>query len=82
MPEQVYSAAGFDDALIYPVINQYFIPPDGAWQNPFFLNGKELAAEDMPVSDPPFYKTDVLTDYALGFLDKAEESDAIGPGRA
>ena len=28
----------------------------------------------MPVRDPPFYKTDVLTDYALGFLDRAEES--------
>ena len=64
VPEQVYSAAGFDDALTYPVINQYFIPPDGPWQNPFFLNGEEIAAEDMPVSDPPFYKTDVLTDYA------------------
>lgn len=74
VPEQVYSAAGFDDALIYPVINQYFIPPDGEWQNPFFLNGEEIAPEDMPVSQPPFFKTDVLTDYALGFLDKAEAS--------
>ena len=48
--------------------------PNIAWQNPFFLNGEEIAAEDMPVSDPPFYKTDVLTDYALDFLDNAEAS--------
>ena len=74
VPEQVYSASSFDDALIFPAINQYFIPPDGAWHNPFFLNGEEVAAEDMPVLDPPFYKTDVLTDYALRFLDRAEAS--------
>ena len=74
VPEQVYSASSFDDALIHPAGNQYFIPPDGVWQNPFFLNGEEIAGEDMPVRDPPFYKTDVLTDYALGFLDRADES--------
>ena len=74
VPEQVYSASSFDDALIHPAGNQYFIPPDGVWTNPFFLNGEEIAGEDMPVRDPPFYKTDVLTDYALGFLDRAEES--------
>ena len=74
VPEHVYARHNFDDALTYPVINQFFIPPDGAWQNPFFLDGEEIAVEDMPVSDPPFYKTDVLTDYALRFLDNAEAS--------
>jgi arylsulfatase len=72
VPDHVYARHNFDDALTYPVINQFFIPPDGEWQNPFFLDGEEIAVEDMPVSDPPFYKTDVLTDYALRFLDNAE----------
>lgn len=74
VPDHVYARHNFDDALTYPVINQFFIPPDGAWQNPFFLDGEEIAVEDMPVADPPFYKTDVLTDYALRFLDNAEAS--------
>ena len=74
VPDHVHARHNFDDALTYPVINQFFIPPDGAWQNPFFLDGEEIAVEDMPVSDPPFYKTDVLTDYALRFLDNAEAS--------
>ena len=74
VPDHVYARHNFDDALTYPVLNQFFIPPDGAWQNPFFLDGEEIAVEDMPVSDPPFYKTDVLTDYALRFLDNAEAS--------
>ncbi len=74
VPEHVHARHNFDDALTYPVINQYFVPPDGAWQNPFLLDGEEIAVADMPVADPPFYKTDVLTDYALRFLDNAEAS--------
>ena len=34
VPERVHAAASFDDALTYPVRNEYLIPPDGALENP------------------------------------------------
>lgn len=74
VPEHVYAKHNFDDSLVYWAINQYFTPPDGKWQNPYELNGVEIKTEDMPVANPPFYKADVLTDYALRFLDKARAS--------
>ncbi len=74
VPEHVFARHSFDRSLVYWAINPYFVPPDGEWSHPFELDGKEIGIEEMPVSRPPFYKTDVLTDYALGFLDEAAES--------
>ncbi len=74
VPEHVRARRAFDRSLVYWAINPYFTPPDGEWTNPFELDGKEIATADMPVSRPPFYKTDVLTDYALRFLDESAES--------
>jgi arylsulfatase len=74
VPEHVFAKRTFDRSLVYWTINPYFAPPDGQWTNPFALDGQEIATEEMPVSSPPFYKTDVLTDYALRFLDDAQRS--------
>jgi arylsulfatase len=75
VPEHVFAKRTFERSLVYWTINPYFAPPDGQWTNPFELDGREIATEDMPVSRPPFYKTDVLTDYALRFLDEAAGSE-------
>jgi arylsulfatase len=72
--EHVYAKRSFDRSLVYWAINPYFEPPDGQWKNPFELDGRVISIEEMPVSNPPFYKTDVLTDYALRFLDEAVDS--------
>lgn len=74
VPESVFARRSFDRSLVYWAINPYFVPPDGQWKNPFELDGREIATADMPVSRLPFYKTDVLTDYALRFLDEASGS--------
>jgi arylsulfatase A-like enzyme len=74
VPEHVFANTAFDRSLVYWAINPYFAPPDGRWPNPFELDGRVIAADEMPVSHPPFYKTDVLTDYALRFLDDASRS--------
>ncbi|MBW8035761.1 MAG: arylsulfatase [Planctomycetes bacterium] len=75
VPDRCRAVNCFDDSFTYDIINEYFIPPSGKFKHPFKINGKKIAANDIPVNDPPFYKTDVVTDYALGFLDKAIEHD-------
>lgn len=74
VPERVFARHSFDRSLVYWALNPYFVPPDGEWTNPFELDGREIAIEEMPVARPPFYKTDVLTDQALGYLDEASRS--------
>jgi arylsulfatase len=74
VPGHVYARESFHRSLVYWTINPFFEPPDGQWKNPFELDGEVIATSDMPVSRRPFYKTDVLTDYALGFLEEAAET--------
>lgn len=73
VPKHCYAETCFDDTFIYWAINDFFIPPKGRFENPFRLNGKELAAKEIPVQKEPFYKTDVVTDYALKFIDRAKD---------
>jgi arylsulfatase len=74
VPDHVYARESFDRSLVYWAINPFFEPPDGQWTNPFELDGEAIATSEMRVSREPFYKTDVLTDYALGFLEEAAET--------
>ncbi len=78
VPEDQYAQYVFDDSFVFWAINNFFIPTN--WDMDFFgfpfeLNGKEIPLKDIPVKNPPFHKTDVLTDYALEFLDKSQEAD-------
>ena len=73
VPKRCYAEHSFDDMFTYWMINSYFVPPAGKFEYPFMLNGKQVPLEELPVYEPPLYKTDVVTDYALKFLDKAEE---------
>ena len=75
VPNRCRAENCFDDSFAYWAINHYFIPPNGKFAHPFILNGKEIAVKDIPVKKEPFYKTDIVTDYALGFLDKAVKQD-------
>ncbi|MDH5399810.1 MAG: sulfatase-like hydrolase/transferase, partial [Cyclobacteriaceae bacterium] len=51
-------------------INSFFIPPSGKFENPFFLNGKELDIAQVDTGSTPFYKTNFLTDYALNVMEE------------
>jgi arylsulfatase len=73
VPESAYADNNFDFRFIFWLISEYFIPPSGKMANPFRLNGKEMDVRELKHTTEPFYKTDVLTDYALGFLDSALE---------
>ena len=72
VPHHCYAPSCFDRSFSYWAINPYFVPPDRPFPNPFKLDGENVNVQDMPVKQQPFYKTDVVTNYALQFLDERE----------
>ena len=75
VPDRCYGAQCFDDSFVYWMVNTYFVPPNGEFEYPFKLNGRELKTEEIEATRKPLYKTDFVTDYALRFLEKAEQQD-------
>lgn len=75
VPEHAKVQANFDHYFYYPVINEYFIPRDSSFQRPFFLGERELSVQELAQKHPNFYKTDVVTDYALEFLEMTKEDE-------
>lgn len=75
VPDYCKAENVFDDSFYFPAIAEYFLPPSGAFKNPFYLNGRELKAEDIRHEKSPMYKTDFITDYALNWLDKASGTE-------
>lgn len=75
-PERLYAKEVFDDAFVYWAINPYFMPADSTFTHPFALNGQALEAGTLADAHEPFYKTEVVTNYALRFLDRAGQSEA------
>ena len=71
VPESAYSVNNFDHTFTFWKISEYFVPPGGQMANPFILNGRVLSVDEVENEIEPFYKTDVLTDYAIKFLDTA-----------
>lgn len=71
VPDYCYAANSFDKSFVYWAINEYFIPPSGEFMHPFMLNGEELKTEEIPVKNEPLYKTDIVTDFALQWMDES-----------
>jgi arylsulfatase len=71
VPKSAYAVNNFDHTFTFWKISEFFVPPGGEMANPFILNGRELSVDEVENEIEPLYKTDVLTDYALKFLDTA-----------
>ncbi|MDA0347132.1 MAG: arylsulfatase [Verrucomicrobia bacterium] len=74
VPARCFAVNSFEDSFVFWKINSFWLPPSGEFEYPFRFNGVQVKAEDMQVTREPLFKTDVMTDYALKFLDKANES--------
>jgi len=74
VPERCYARNAFDNSLTFWATNEFHIPPDSTFERPFYLEGREVSASQIKVNSPPFFKTDVVTDYALRYLDKEKAS--------
>ncbi len=75
VPDRCYAKNSFDESLTFWATTEYFIPPGGEFERPFYRNGKQLKPEEIKRQREPFYKTDVFTDYALEWLDQALQKD-------
>ena len=65
------SPANFNYSFFFNVNNEYFVPLSGEYDNPFFMNNREINVAEIEkvARKRPLYKTDFITDYALSYLD-------------
>ncbi|MEM6318492.1 MAG: arylsulfatase [Bacteroidota bacterium] len=75
VPDYCRAENVFDHSFYFWATTEYFLPPDGQFERPFYLEGKEIAPEAIAHEIAPMYKTDFITDYALGWLEKALQKE-------
>ena len=76
VPDYCRADAVFDSAFYFWATTEYFLPPSGAFERPFYLNGQQLAAQEIRHRRSPMYKTDFITDYALDWLEAHKKQKA------
>ena len=75
VPQHCYFAETFEKSFTFWATTEYFVPPSGKFQRPFYMDGEEINAEDIQANILPKYKTDFITDYAIEWLDEMMEKD-------
>ncbi|MDA1119227.1 MAG: arylsulfatase [Bacteroidetes bacterium] len=75
VPDYCKAEKVFDHSFYFWATTEYFRPPSGEFEKPFYLEGRELKAEEIEYEKSPMYKTDFITDYALKWLDEAFGKD-------
>ncbi len=75
VPDYCKAENVFDHSLYFWATTEYFLPPGGEFEKPFYLEGKQLHAKEIEYEQSPMYKTDFITDYALKWLDEANTKD-------
>lgn len=75
MGEHTYVENTFNRS-IWHAGNEFLIPESGKMSKPFYVNGEKRKAVDLKfTSHDIFYKPDVMTDYALKWMDEAKRDD-------
>lgn len=69
VPEYCQAENVFDKSLYFWATTEYFLPPSGKFERPFYLNGKQINAKEIKHEISPMYKTDFITDYAIDWLE-------------
>jgi arylsulfatase len=75
VPDYCKAENVFDHSFYFWATTEYFLPPSGAFERPFYLEGKELKADEIEYKESPMYKTDFITDYAIKWLKESFETD-------
>ncbi|MEM6800025.1 MAG: arylsulfatase [Bacteroidota bacterium] len=75
VPQEVYFANTFSKSFTFWATTEYFVPPSGTFERPFYLQGEEIDAEEIEAEILPKYKTDFITDYGLRYLEEMLEKD-------
>lgn len=75
VPDYCKAENVFDHSFYFWATTEYFLPPSGQFERPFYLEGKQLEAGEIYHEKTPMYKTDFITDYALKWLDEAFQKE-------
>jgi arylsulfatase len=75
VPDYCKAENVFDHSFYFWATTEYFLPPSGQFERPFYLEGKQLEAGDIYHEKSPMYKTDFITDYALKWLDETFQKE-------
>lgn len=75
VPQDCYFAETFDKSFTFWATTEYFVPPSGEFQRPFYLNGEEVSPSEIEAEILPKYKTDFITDLGLKWLDEMLQKD-------
>lgn len=71
VPDYCKAENVFDHSFYFWATTEYFRPPSGEFERPFYLEGRELKADEIEYTKSPMFKTDFITDYALKWLEEA-----------
>jgi len=75
VPDYCSAENVFDHSFYFWATTEYFLPPSGEFERPFFLEGRQVTPEEIEYQQSPMYKTDFITDYALDWLDETTASE-------
>ncbi len=75
VPEYCKAEHVFDHSFYFWATTEYFLPPGGAFERPFYLEGRKLRPDEIDFEKAPMHKTDFITDYALRWLDETFETE-------
>ena len=75
VPDYCKAENVFDHSFYFWATTEYFLPPSGEFERPFYLEGREIDADEIEYTLSPMYKTDFITDYALKWMDEAIEDE-------
>ena len=73
VPESAHARNAFDYCFGFSVCNEHMIPPDRKFQKPFWDKDTILSVDEIEYTEP-FYKSNVVTDYALKYLDEIKDT--------
>lgn len=75
VPDYCKAENVFDHSFYFWATTEYFRPPSGEFERPFYLEGRQIKADEISYRKAPMYKTDFITDYALDWMDEAFEKE-------
>ena len=73
VPDYCKAERVFDHSFYFWATTEYFLPPSGNFERPFYLEGRQLEPSEIRYRQNPMYKTDFITDYAIDWLDQAKD---------
>ena len=76
VPDYCKAENVFDHSFYFWATTEYFLPPSGQFERPFYLEGQQIDPQQIEYRQAPMYKTDFITDYALKWLDEVKDDTA------